>query len=309
MTKVYAGSRREARAPQGQSRASVSSTLGLEAEARRSADEPRPRRPRAQQATARILVDASTHIIVDFSRLEDSLKKEMARQEATVRAGVFAATHCFVYDAANRDAVPREELRRLAVRLARGRQRPQEGPHRLCHHPALGRQGRAARVPRRRGRAGLPVRPLQLQARHQGQVPRSTTSPPSRCTSSTTSTASRSGTRTSTQSAAATFRASSAPILTSTSSTWTRRRAATSAPRSCRCSRAQSAHGQEIPIDADVARREIGIAYRKDHEAKLREILDYVEANKNVLYGEHAFLPHLLNPCRINNLDVVKNEI
>ena len=66
---------------------------------------------------------------------------------------------------------------------------------------------------------------------------------------------------------------------------------------------------QEIPIDADVARREIGIAYRKDHEDKLRPILDYVEANKDVLYGEHAFLPHLLYPCRIDNLDVVKNEI
>ncbi len=58
----------------------------------------------------------------------------------------------------------------------------------------------------------------------------------------------------------------------------------------------------EIPIDADIARRKIVLAYQKKDAEHLAPIVDYVVENKDVLYSSHAFLPYLLHPGQARNL-------
>lgn len=58
----------------------------------------------------------------------------------------------------------------------------------------------------------------------------------------------------------------------------------------------------EIPIDADIARRQIVLAYQKRDEEHLSPVIDYVVENRDVLYSSHAFLPYLLHPGQGKNL-------
>lgn len=256
----------------------------------------------------KILVDASTHIIVDFSRLEDSIKKEMARQETTIRAGVFAATHCFVMMPQIAIQFPEKNFvvslcvsREVVNDLKKGRIDFAIIPHWAVKGEPLEFLG----VEVEQAYLSVPFN-SKLVTKDKITLDDLASEPLYLVNDIYGVTqwyediyAECGGDMSRVQ------RPDSDEYLIHMDET----------PRSNFSSSVMQmftsagADRQEIPIDADVARREIGIAYRKDHEAKLRPILDYVETNKDVLYGEHAFLPHLLNPCRINNLDVVKNEI
>ena len=256
----------------------------------------------------KILVDASTHIIVDFSRLEDSIKKEMARQETTIRAGVFAATHCFVMMPQIATQFPKKNFvvslcvsREVVNDLKKGRIDFAIIPHWAVKGEPLEFLG----IEVEQAYLSVPFN-SKLVTKDKITLDALASEPLSLVNDIYGVTqwyediyAECGGDMSRVQ------RSDSDEYLLHMDDT----------PRSNFSSSVMQmftsagADRQEIPIDADVARREIGIAYRKDHEDKLRPILDYVEANKDVLYGEHAFLPHLLYPCRIDNLDVVKNEI
>jgi DNA-binding transcriptional LysR family regulator len=64
----------------------------------------------------------------------------------------------------------------------------------------------------------------------------------------------------------------------------------------------------ELPIDADVAHRKIVLAYPKDKKSKLEPVLDFVAQNKDALYTCSAFIPYLMHPGRIHNLDASRES-
>ena len=256
----------------------------------------------------KILVDASTHIIVDFSRLEDSIKKEMARQETTIRAGVFAATHCFVMMPQIATQFPKKNFvvslcvsREVVNDLKKGRIDFAIIPHWAVKGEPLEFLG----IEVEQAYLSVPFN-SKLVTKDKITLDDLASEPLSLVNDIY-------GVTQWYEDIYAECGGDMSRVQRSDSDEYVLHMDDT--PRSNFSSSVMQmftsagADRQEIPIDADVARREIGIAYRKDHEDKLRPILDYVEANKDVLYGEHAFLPHLLYPCRIDNLDVVKNEI
>lgn len=61
----------------------------------------------------------------------------------------------------------------------------------------------------------------------------------------------------------------------------------------------------EIPIDADVARREISIAWQEADTDRVSEVVDYIAGNAEKLYSSRAFLPYLLAPGQQRNLSYI----
>lgn len=58
----------------------------------------------------------------------------------------------------------------------------------------------------------------------------------------------------------------------------------------------------EIPIDADIARRSIVVTYQERDAKHVQNTVNFILANKDMLYSSHAFLPYLLGPGQAENL-------
>lgn len=63
----------------------------------------------------------------------------------------------------------------------------------------------------------------------------------------------------------------------------------------------------EIPINADVAHRSVSLAWPAEKSAELASIIEFVRENKGKLYTSRAFMPYLLQPARIHNLDSARS--
>lgn len=64
----------------------------------------------------------------------------------------------------------------------------------------------------------------------------------------------------------------------------------------------------EIPIDAEIAHRKIVVAYDPKNAERLARVIDFLKQNKDALYTSRAFLPHLMHPGRIHNLDAPRTH-
>lgn len=64
----------------------------------------------------------------------------------------------------------------------------------------------------------------------------------------------------------------------------------------------------ELPIEDEVAHRKIVLAYPQEKKSKLEPVLEYVSKNKDSLYTCSAFIPYLMHPGRIRNLDACKES-
>lgn len=62
----------------------------------------------------------------------------------------------------------------------------------------------------------------------------------------------------------------------------------------------------EIPINAPVAHRSVAVAYNKAMLDRVKPVVEFIEKYKDVLYTSRAFLPYLLQPARIHNLDIAR---
>lgn len=58
----------------------------------------------------------------------------------------------------------------------------------------------------------------------------------------------------------------------------------------------------EIPIDDDIARRQIVLAYQEKDAQRLKRVIDFIVDNKEKLYSSTAFTPYLLHPGQRANL-------
>ena len=61
----------------------------------------------------------------------------------------------------------------------------------------------------------------------------------------------------------------------------------------------------EIPIEGQVAQREIALVYQKKDAGLVSDVVGYIADNTDMLYSSHAFLPYLLTPGQQDNLSYI----
>lgn len=69
-----------------------------------------------------------------------------------------------------------------------------------------------------------------------------------------------------------------------------------------------AANRREIPIDDPCALRQIVVAYKPENAERLKPLIDFFKENRKSLYTEIAFRPYLMNPCGFDNVESVIDE-